>query len=234
MDVDMKNAGAVFLKQAKDTMKNKTILIQFVMFPALAVIMENFMSIEGMTEHFFVKMFAAMYVGMAPLISMSAVLAEEKEKCTLKMLMMSDVKPAEYLLGTGSCVWSACMMGSCVMGVVGEYAGKEFFLFMLIMAVGTAASILIGAAIGTWSRNQMTAASIGVPFMLVFSFLPMLSIFNETIGRVAKITYSEQVSILINGLGRQDVRFENIAVLLLNIAVAFGCFAFAYKRSGLG
>ena len=102
------------------------------------------------------------------------------------------------------------------------------------MAVGTAASILIGAAIGTWSRNQMTAASIGVPYMLVFSFLPMLSIFNETIGRVAKITYSEQVSILINGLGRQDVRFENIAVLLLNIAVAFGCFAFAYKRSGLG
>lgn len=150
------------------------------------------------------------------------------------MLMMSDVKPAEYLLGTGSCVWSACMIGSCVMGVVGEYAGKEFFLFMLIMAVGTAASILIGAAIGTWSRNQMTAASIGVPFMLVFSFLPMLSIFNETIGRIAKITYSEQVSILINGLGRQDMRFENIAVLLLNIAVAFGCFAFAYKRSGLG
>ena len=47
MDIDMKNAGAVFLKQAKDTMKNKTILIQFVMFPALAVIMENFMSIEG-------------------------------------------------------------------------------------------------------------------------------------------------------------------------------------------
>ena len=230
----MKNAGAVFLKQAKDTMKNKTILIQFVMFPALAVIMENFMSIEGMTEHFFVKMFAAMYVGMAPLISMSAVLAEEKEKCTLEMLMMSDVKPAEYLLGTGSCVWSACMIGSCVMGVVGEYAGKEFFLFMLIMAVGTAASILIGAAIGTWSRNQMTAASIGVPFMLVFSFLPMLSIFNETIGRIAKITYSEQVSILINGLGRQDMRFGNIAVLLLNIAVAFGCFAFAYKRSGLG
>ena len=92
MDIDMKNAGAVFLKQAKDTMKNKTILIQFVMFPALAVIMENFMSIEGMTEHFFVKMFAAMYVGMAPLISMSAVLAEEKEKYTKYTQMMEQVK----------------------------------------------------------------------------------------------------------------------------------------------
>lgn len=230
----MKNMRAVFLKQAKDTLKNKTILIQFVMFPMLAVAMEHFMAIEGMPEHFFVKMFSAMYVGMAPLVSMAAVLAEEKEACTLKMLMMSDVKPSEYLFGTGSCIWLACMMGACVFAIVGGYKGKMFWEFLLIMAVGTAASILIGAAIGTWSRNQMMATSVSVPVMLVFSFLPMLSLFNETIGRVAKITYSEQVSILINGLGQRTVDFENAAVLVLNIAVAFGCFAFAYKRCGLG
>lgn len=234
MVIRMRNTGAVFLKQAKDTLRNKTILIQFVMFPMLAVVMENFMTIEGMPEHFFVKMFSAMYVGMAPLVSMSAVLAEEKEWCTLKMLMMSDVKPFEYLLGTGSCIWSACMMGACVFGVVGEYRGKMFFSFLLIMAVGTAASILIGAAVGTWSRNQMMATSIGVPAMLVFSFLPMLSMFNETIARIAKVTYSEQVSILINGLGQRTAGIENIAVLILNIAAAFGCFALAYKRCGLG
>ena len=234
MVIRMRNTRAVFLKQAKDTLRNKTILIQFVMFPMLAVVMENFMTIEGMPEHFFVKMFSAMYVGMAPLVSMSAVLAEEKEWCTLKMLMMSDVKPSEYLLGTGSCIWSACMMGAGVFGVVGEYRGKMFFSFLLIMAVGTAASILIGAAVGTWSRNQMMATSISVPAMLVFSFLPMLSMFNETIARIAKITYSEQVSILINGLGQRTVGIENIAVLILNIAAAFGCFALAYKRCGLG
>lgn len=230
----MKNAGAVFCKQAKDTLKNKTILIQFVMFPILAVVMENFIDIEGMPELFFVKMFSAMYVGMAPLVSMSAVLAEEKEGCTLKMLMMSDVKPSEYLLGTGSCIWLACMAGACVFGIVGKYAGKEFFLFLLIMAVGTVVSIFVGAAIGTWSRNQMMATSIGVPVMLVFSFLPMLSMFNETIARIARYTYSEQVSIFIGGLGQQAVRVENAAILFLNIAAAFGCFAYAYKRCGLG
>ena len=205
----MKNTGAVFWKQAKDTLKNKTILIQFIMFPMLAVVMEHFMKIEGMPEHFFVKMFSAMYVGMAPLVSMSAVLA-------------------------GTCTWAACMLGSCVFGLAGEYQGKLFLAFLLIMAVGTAASILIGAAIGTWSRNQMMATSIGVPAMLFFSFLPMLSNFNETIGRIAKVTYSEQVSLLINGLGQRSAGFENIAVLFLNIAAAFGCFALAYRRCGLG
>lgn len=233
VEICMRNTGAVFFKQAKDTMKNKTILIQFIMFPLLAVVMENFMVVEGMPEHFFVRMFSAMYIGMAPLVSMSAVLAEEKEVCTLKMLLMSDVKPYEYLLGTGSCVWLACMMGSCVLGIVGEYKGRLFFSFLLIMAVGTMASVLIGAAIGTWSRNQMMATSIGVPVMLIFSFLPMLSMFNETIGRIAKITYSEQISILINGLGQQPVRFENAAILFLNAAAAFGCFVLAYRRCGL-
>lgn len=228
----MRNTGAVFWKQAKDTMKNKTILIQFVMFPLLAVVMENFIAIEGMPEHFFVKMFSAMYIGMAPLVSMAAVLAEEKETGTLKMLLMSDVKPFEYLFGTGSCVWLACVVGSCVLGIVGEYKGKMFFAFLLIMAVGTMASILIGAAIGTWSRSQMMATSIGVPVMLVFAFLPMLSMFNETIGRIAKITYSEQISILINGLGQQAVKFESVAILFFNAAAAFGCFAFAYKKCG--
>lgn len=233
MVIKMRNSKAVFCKQVKDIVKNKTILIQFVMFPMLVIVMENLVAIEGMPEHFFVRMFSFMYIGMAPLISMSAILAEEKEECTLKMLLMSDVKPAEYLLGTGSCVWLACMAGACVFGVVGEYKGKEFPAFVCIMAVGTLVSLFIGAAIGTFSRNQMMATSIGVPVMLVFAFLPMLSMFNETIGRIAKITYSEQISLLINGLGQNGVCFENIVIMLLNIAAAFGCFVLAYRRCGL-
>ena len=229
----MRNSKAVFLKQAKDIVKNKTILIQFVMFPILVIIMEKLVVMDDMPDHFFVRLFSSMYIGMAPLVSMAAILAEEKEECTLKMLLMSDVKPAEYLLGTGSCVWLACMAGACVFGVVGEYEGKAFLTFLLIMAVGIIASLLIGAAIGTWSRNQMMATSLGVPVMLVFAFLPMLSMFNETIGRVAKITYSEQISILIDGLGKSRAGFGNIAIILLNIVAAFGCFVLAYRRCGL-
>lgn len=102
------------------------------------------------------------------------------------------------------------------------------------MAAGAAASLLVGAAIGTWSRNQMMATSLGVPVMLVFAFLPMLSMFNETIARIAKITYSEQISVLIGGLGQSGAGLENVIIILLNIAAAFGCFVLAYRRCGLG
>lgn len=229
----MRNIRAIFWKQMKDTLKNKTVLIQFIMFPFMACLMENIITVENMPQHFFVRLFATMYVGMAPLTSMSAILAEEKEDCTLKALLMSDVRPLEYLLGTGGYVWIACMIGACVFGVIGEYQGKEFILFLTVMAIGVMASLLVGAAIGTWSRNQMMATSLCVPVMMVFSFLPMFAMFNETIEKIAKITYSEQVSVMINGIGHNVLGFENMTIILGNVGIAFLCFICAYRKCGL-
>ena len=156
-----------FQKQIKDTFKNKEILIQFVMFPVLALIMEELIHVEGLPRNYFVNMFSSMFVGMAPLVSIAAVISEEKEKNTLRVLMMSGVKPAEYLLGIGSYIWLACMAGAFIMGMTGKYKGREFAVFLMVMGVGILASMLIGAAIGTLSRNQMMATSLMVPVMLV-------------------------------------------------------------------
>lgn len=230
----MRNIEAVFWKQIKDTFKNKSVLIQFVMFPLMVCIMENAVVMEDMPEHFFVKLFAAMYIGMAPLIVMSSIISEEKESGTLKVLLMSDVKPSEYLFGTGSYIWLVCMTGSCVFAIVGKYQGKTLAAFLLIMGTGIIASLLIGAAIGTWSRTQMMATSIGVPVMMVFAFLPMLSMFNETIKNIARITYSEQISILLNQLGNKSVvQSENVLVILLNMGIALILFLSAYRKCGL-
>ena len=65
---------AILWKQLKDTIKNKTILIQFLMFPCMTLIMENTINIQDMPEHFFANLFAIMYVGMAPLTSIAAII----------------------------------------------------------------------------------------------------------------------------------------------------------------
>ena len=82
----------------------------------------------------------------------------------------------------------------------------------------------------------MMATSISVPAMMVFAFLPMLSMFNETIKKAAKFTYSEQISILLNRLGDEmtaPVQAENVLMILTNMAIALVCFLFAYKKCGL-
>lgn len=229
----IKHIIAILWKQIKDTLKNKTILIQFVMFPALTLIMENAVKMEGMPEHFFATLFAVMYMGMAPLTSMASIISEEKEKNTLRVLRMANVKPAEYLVGVGVYIWLICMIGAGVIGIAGKYEGSAFCNFMCIIGIGMLVSVLIGAAIGTWSKNQMTATSITVPVMMVFSFLPMLSMFNDGIAKVAKITYSQQVNTLLNRIGQMEVKPEQAGVILVNMVIAIVLFAVAYRKTGL-
>lgn len=229
----MKNINAVFLKQLGDTLKNKTVLIQFLMFPVLVIIMENAIKFDDMPEHFFAKLFAVMFVGMAPLTCMSAIIAEEKEKNTLRVLMMSNVKPAEYLVGVGAYVFVMCAFGTAVFAAVGGYTGADLAVFIAVMSVGIILSELTGAIVGVFSRNQMTATSIAVPVMMIFAFLPMLSMFNDTIRTAARVTYSQQLSELINGIGASEISAESLIVIAINLVLAVVLFTAAYRRKGL-
>ncbi|MCI8508519.1 MAG: ABC transporter permease [Lachnospiraceae bacterium] len=229
----MNNIAAILKKQLKDTWGNKTVLIQFIMFPVLTLIMNNAIKIDGMPENFFVNLFAVMYMGMAPLTSMAAVIAEEKEKNTLRVLMMSNVKPHQYLLGIGSYIWAACMMGTVVICMAGSYKPQERLYFIMIMAIGILASVLIGAAIGIWSKTQIMASSVAVPVMMIFSFMPMLSMFNTTIGKIAKFIYSEQISIMLDRISTVHLEIENIGIMVVNMLFFAALFIVAYRKYGL-
>ena len=229
----MRNISAIFWKQIKETFKNKAIFIQFVMFPVMTIIMENSVKIEGMQPRFFASLFAVMYVGMAPLVSMASFLSEEKEKNTLRVLLMSNVRPAEYLLGIGSYLWTLCMIGASVIGIGGGYRGKALLSFLLIMGFGILISIVVGAAVGSLSKNQMMATSISVPVMMILSFLPMISMFNETVAKIARFAYPEQLRILISQLDHIKVSSEMVVVLIVNTVLALSIFVFAYRKCGL-
>ncbi len=227
----MKNVRIIMRKQWKDTWKNPTILIHFILFPVLGIIMTGMVKEKDMPQDFFVSLFAAMYVGMAPLISMASILSEEKEKNTLRVLLTAHVAPWQYLSGIGSFVFLACMPGVLVFCHLSDAAvSGQKTAFLLILSVGIIESLLLGAAIGVGCRNQMTAASAGVPVMLLFSFLPMLSMFNEKAAKVAEYTYSEQVRILIGALGNGKIAAKSVAVLFLNLIISGVLFGVLYQK----
>lgn len=222
---------AIFWKLLKDTLKNKTILIQFVMFPFMTIIMENAISIEGMPEHYFANLFAVMYVGMAPLTCAAAIISEEKEKNTLRVLQMCNVKAFEFLMGNAIYIVSVCMIGSLVIGLAGGYRGSELVYFCMLMLLGHIISCVLGAAVGVISKNQMSATSITVPAMLVLSFIPMLSMFNETIQKVGKFVFSEQLYLLINNLEEVHIETETGIILGCNVLLIAVVFLGAYRRA---
>lgn len=227
----MHNAAAIIRKQFVDTARNAAILIQFLMFPILAIVMDTSLKIPGMPEHFFITMFAPMYAGMAPLVCMSAIVSEEKEKNTLRVLLLNGVRPFDYLLGTGTCIFCGCMAGTVLMLACSRTDASQFAGSLAVMAAGICISILIGGAIGIWSRNQVSATSVSVPCMLIVSFLPMIAIFNETAERIAHWFYTGQIA----GFLRNPDAFtaENAWILAANFAVAALIFMVIYKKRGL-
>lgn len=222
---------AILWKQLKDTLKNKSVLIQFVMFPFMTVIMENTIHLQDMPEHFFVNLFGVMYVGMAPLTSAASIISEEKEKKTLRVLRLCDVSAAEFLIGNAIYILSLCMAGSLVIGAAGGYQGMVLLRFLLIMFVGHCCSFLLGAAIGVAGKNQMAVTSANVPVMMILSFLPMLSIFNSTIKKVSKYIFSEQIYLLINDMPDVRVTTETGIIMACNIILIVALFTAAYRKS---
>ena len=178
----MRNVVTIVKKQLKDTLKNKTVLIQFVMFPVLTLIFEHAINIPDMPELFFAKLFSVMYMGMAPLTAVAAIISEEKEKNTLRVLMMANVKPWEYLMGVGIYVWTICMV---------------------------------------------------LPVMLVFSFAPMLAMFNDKIEKIARIFYTQQIRVLLNNMTFDGIKPENFAIVAVNALLAIILFFAAFRKKGL-
>ena len=223
----MRNVWVIFKKQLKDTVKNKTVLIQFIMFPVMTLIMEKAVQIPGMQENFFVKLFAVMFMGMAPLTSVASIISEEKEKNTLRVLMMANVKAWEYLAGVGIYVWLLCMAGAGIMSTC--LPSEEIPFFLGVMAVGIMISVAVGACIGIFSSNQMVATSLFMPVMMVLSFAPMLAMFNDKIEKVARIFYTQQLRTLFNQMTVDGIKKETILVVAVNALLASVLFFAAFK-----
>lgn len=229
----MRNISVIFRKQLKDTFRNKTVLIQFILFPIMTIIMEKGLSMEGMPPHYFTLMFSVMYMGMAPITSVAAIIAEEKETDTLRVLMMAKVNPVQYLIGIGSYVFIICMIGAAIMGVASGIFGMELVVFLVVMAIGFIISVLLGAALGIMANNQMAATSTTVPVIMVLSFLPMFAMFNDTFKPIADVTYTQQIQYVMNELSFSSLDAKGIIVVVINAVLFAGFFLAMYKKKGL-
>lgn len=226
---------AVFKKQLKDTLKNKGVFIQFIIFPVIAFIMTQTITTgnSGIPHNYFAVLFATMYAGMVPMINMASILTEEKEKNTLRVLMMANVKPVEYLVGVGTYIFLICSMGILVFGLIGGYGGTMLLKFVLIMMLGILVSIIMGSVVGIMVKNQMSATAIGMPIAMVAAFLPMISMFNKSIEAFSRIIYTQQINYIINDLATSKMPYDKLLIICCNMAVLFVIFILAYKNKSL-
>jgi ABC-2 type transport system permease protein len=229
----MRKISAIFIKQIQLLVKSRGILVQFGMFLAMAFFMTFFVAQGSDTLHeaTFVVMFGVMFTGMS-MVNVSAILiAFDKFSKSLRFLVMAGVKPHEYLIGTGGALLVAATIILMLFGLIGGFYGIALLRFMGIMALGAAASIILGTIIGIMSKSHQGAASLSTPIGMVVGFGPMITMFDDTLAGLFQFLYTQQIQEaamnLAGGLSR------NIFVILVNIVALLVLFVLAYKKKGL-
>jgi ABC-2 type transport system permease protein len=229
----MRNIHAIFTKQAKDMFKIPAVLVMFILFPAMALIMTELVAKTNndIPNNMFVTMMAAIFAGMGLITSVSSVIAEDIERKSLRFLIIAGVRPYQYLLGIGGFFLLAGTMTSIMFALIGGFTGTEALKFLAIMIPGTAASILLGAVIGIFSKNQQAAASLGMPIAILIGFTPMIAAFNETVQKAAGVLYTQQINVIVSDFSAGLL--EPLLVIFANIAVFTVLFVIAYTKKGL-
>ena len=232
--MSVRHSRAIFKKQVLDTIKNSSVLLQFVLFPILAFILTTTIaaSNENLPSDYFIKMFSSMYIGMSPAVAIGGIIAEEKEKGCLRSLFMNNVKPTEYLLGVASYVFLMCCLGVVILALASNYDSKQLLTYFIIMILGIICSLLLGATIGITSSNQMAAHSTIIPITMVIAFLPLISLFNEKFQSVSKYLYSQQASDMMEHLDIHAIHSDQILIFGVNILILLLCFIYFYRKKG--
>jgi len=229
----MRSTSAMFKKQFLDTMKNRLILIQFIIMPVMAFLLTELVAkaSDEIPDSMFVTMFAAIFVGMGPLLTTSGAISEDRERKSLRFLVMAGVRQHEYLLGVGGFVLLVCTIISVFFGLIGGFAGSDLIKFIFILVFGSATSIVLGATIGILSKNQQAATAISVPVFMIFAFCPMIAQFNDSVANIASILYTQQINEIVNDISMSALK--PYLIILANLVVFTILFALAYKRKGL-
>ncbi len=229
----MSSIKAIFIKQAKDLVKNPMILIEFIIFPVVAWVMTALVAKPNpdIPNNMFISMMAPIFAGMALITVMTASISEDIERKSLRFLIMAGVKPHQYLIGSGGFQLIAGMVVTIWFALLGDFTGQEFLKFFIVMFVGVIASILLGASIGMLSKNSQSATATAMPFALILGFVPMLAQFNESLRTIANVLYTQQLNVIINDF---TANFgQALIVIAANIAVLMVVFIIASRRKGL-
>jgi len=229
----MRSVQAIFVKQAKDMTKNFSVLSMFVIFPLVAFAMTHFVAQGnyGISDTMFTTMMASVFAGMALIQVACNVIAEDREKKSIRFLVLAGVKPLAYLMGVGGVIFIASVLSSLAFGYIGGFAQDEFIAFMLVMMSGAIASIVLGATIGIYAKNRQAASGLSMPFAVILGFAPLVAQFNEQVERFVGFTYTQQINVVVDDFSAGIAR--PLAVIWINIAVLAVLFVIAYARKGL-
>lgn len=128
-----------------------------------------------------------MSVGMVASMVLIYGIAEEKERRTLRTLMLAGVRAGEIAAAKGAVALAAVAAVSSACFFVAGADPALFACYLALTVLGAVPVILISLVLGLASRDQMTAGFFSMPALLV-TLVPTFGMAGEAIERIGSVT----------------------------------------------
>lgn len=231
MTISMKRIMAIFQKDMKDLYKNMYISTTIIMPLVLALFygrMEN-LTIE---VHYLVL---NLTLAIVTAFVQCAIIAEEKEKNTLRGLMLSPASLPEILGGKSLVTFILTVVTIVVCAMLMGYEPANIGIVAIAIMISILFYIALGTLMGLISRTVIEASVLILPVMFIFGFSSMFQSFAEDYPILEVIDYLPSIQLIEvaakveAGSGFTDV-LGNLGIILAWVVVAMIATAIVYKK----
>ena len=239
MEATLRKTGALLGKDLKDVVKNPTMLVCCLLPVGFMLFYKN--AVGGGMEGEQAEAFSSMLVSWSLLFTATMVasmatlnaIAEEKEKRTLRTLMLANVSAEQMLASRGLVTLLAIGVvdAACYLVIGQPPAGLPAFL-----AIGMAGSVpivLLSLLLGLVARDQMSAGVLSMP-ILIAGIAPMFAQMVDGLSDIAPYLPTGGMNELGLLLARGELLSSDaivpVATTLAWVAVAAVAFALLYRR----
>ncbi|MDQ0230878.1 ABC transporter permease [Metabacillus malikii] len=231
MTFSMRRSIAILQKDYKDLSKNLFVSSSALMPLILAAIYGR-LGVETINEHYMV--FNMVLCLVAAYVQCSLI-AEEKEKNTLRGLMLSPATTFEIIIGKSLLSFIGTILIVVVAALLTGYAPENLAVVSIAIVLSTFFYIGLGTLLGLITKTIMEASIIILPFMCIFSFGDFLLPLSDTYPIIGVLEYfpNSQLIQLANevqtGAGMIDV-INNIIVIFIWIVAIFSLVTVLYRK----
>lgn len=232
MRINGAKVSALFKKDLKDALKNGNCLLLALM-PLMFTALYRFLNFDGVSldSRFVLTLGLLMSMSLMPISVMSMMIAEEKEKNTLRTLMLSNVSAADFLASKSLVIFLiAQLVNLFIYTLSGAESGIGIVLFFLVTSFSILCMLLFGAVVGILCRNQMSTGMLSAPLALLFLMPAVFAEIHEGIARFARFTPTHAMMTLLSEGG---VTLFPIGVLLAWMVIGAVLFGVAYQKKRL-
>ncbi|MDF2083426.1 MULTISPECIES: ABC transporter permease [Bacillus cereus group] len=234
MTFSMRRLSAILRKEVQDLKNNAQILLLALLPIGLAFFYKQLGSGKEMMGGIVVVMVMSMIVTIAQ----ATLIAEEKEKHTLRVLMLSPASPIEVIVGKSLPIIILSIVLNFVSLFLLNVLQGSILLLSVIIVIGTLLFIILGTLVGLLAKSLVQVSVITTPISMILLMGPILSevIKNEMIKKVVSYLPTnhifEAIVSVVNGKGFSVIQTNLLNISIWLVITVIVCL-FVYKKKQL-